>query len=100
MARLCAVQYFFRGCTVIVDETQRYIESRFPDGGAAGSTPHADPQTLDVATEMGYADTWTMSRDHELAHTWLVGRGVDHDERGRPLVGPWLQLWGCRCAAW
>jgi hypothetical protein len=67
------VQYFFRGCTVIIDEERHYVETRFPDGGAAGSTPNDDPHTLDVAAEMGYGtDTWTMSRDHELTHTWLA----------------------------
>lgn len=70
---LCRVQYFFRGCTVIVDGAQRYVETRFPDGCSAGSTPNDDEHTLEVAEEMGYGtDTWAMSRDHELAHTWLA----------------------------
>jgi hypothetical protein len=67
------VQYFFRGCIVIVDAANRYVETRFADGCSIGSTPNDDPHTFDVAVDLGYGDdTWTMSRDHELAHTWLA----------------------------
>jgi hypothetical protein len=74
------VQYVFPACVVIIDEAQRYVETRFPDGSKVGSTPNDDPHTLRVAAELGYGDdTWTMSRDHEVAHSWLAhlaGRDV------------------------
>ncbi len=71
--RLTGVQYVFPGCAVLVDERGRYVETRFPDGTKVGSTPNADPHTLTVAAELGYgADTFAMSRDHEIAHSWLA----------------------------
>jgi hypothetical protein len=67
------VQYVFPGCRVLVDERQRYVETRFPDGTKVGSTPNGDGHTMDVAADLGYGDdTWAMSRDHEIAHTWLA----------------------------
>jgi hypothetical protein len=67
------VQYVFPACVVVVDHDQRYVETRFPDGSTVGSTPNDDPHTLEVAAELGYgADTWAMSRDHEIAHSWLA----------------------------
>ena len=65
--------YKFPGCEVRVDEHRRYVETRFPDGARVGSTPNADEHTLNVAAELGYGtDTFAMSRDHELAHSWLA----------------------------
>jgi hypothetical protein len=51
----------------------------FPDGSALDATPNADPESLRHARELGYgADTGRMSRDHELAHTFLaVKLGLD-----------------------
>jgi hypothetical protein len=69
---LAVVQYEFPGCVVYVDERERYVETRFPDGAKVGSTPNLDPHTLDVMAELGYDDTFAMSRDHELAHSWLA----------------------------
>lgn len=66
------MQYEFPGCVVYVDERDRYVETRFPDGGKVGSTPNLDPHTLDVMRELGYDDTFAMSRDHEIAHSWLA----------------------------
>jgi hypothetical protein len=67
------VRYEFPGCSVLVDERQRYVETRFPDGTKVGSTPNHDDHTLKVAAALGYGeDTWQMSRDHEVAHTWLA----------------------------
>jgi len=70
---LLRVEYVFPGCSVLVDERARYVETRFPDGTKVGSTPNQDPHSLRLATELGYGgDTWTMSRDHELGHSWLA----------------------------
>jgi hypothetical protein len=67
------VRYVFPFCIVLVDEQACYVETRFDDGNKVGSTPNRDPHTLRVAEDLGYgADTWTMSRDHEIAHTWLA----------------------------
>jgi hypothetical protein len=67
------VQYVFPACTVVIDENNHYVETRFADGKKVGSTPNRDAHSLQVAAELGYGDdTWTMSRDHEVAHTWLA----------------------------
>lgn len=63
----------FPFCVVLVDEDAHYVETRFEDGNKVGSTPNRDAHTLRVAEELGYGDdTWTMSRDHELSHSWLA----------------------------
>jgi hypothetical protein len=67
------VQYVFPGCAIFVDEEARYVETRFPDGAKVGSTPNDDAHTMRVAVDLGYGtDTWSMSRDHEIAHSWLA----------------------------
>ncbi len=67
------MEYVFPGCSVLVDEGARYVETRFADGTKVGSTPNRDSHTLKVAAELGYGDdSWAMSRDHELAHSWLA----------------------------
>ena len=67
------MQYDFPRCAVLVDVQGRYVETRFPDGTKVGSTPNRDPHTLDTARELGYGDdTFAMSCDHEVAHTWLA----------------------------
>ena len=69
------MQYVFPQCSVLVDEAARYVETRFPDGSRVGSTPNSDPHSLRTARRLGYGeDTWRMSRDHEIAHTWLAHR--------------------------
>jgi hypothetical protein len=67
------VQYLYPHCTVIIDEAARYIETRFRDGAKVGSTPNRDEHSLRLAEDLGYGnDTWMMSKDHEMAHTWLA----------------------------
>ena len=67
------MQYIFPGWSVLVDERAHYVETRFPDGTKVGSSPTRDPHSLSVAADLGYGDdTWTMSRDHELGHSWLA----------------------------
>ena len=67
------MQYVFPHCRVIVDEDTRYVESRMEDGTKVGATANRDDHSLAIAEELGYGDdTWTMSRDHELSHTWLA----------------------------
>jgi hypothetical protein len=67
------VQYVFPGCRVLVDEAGQYVETRFPDGAKVGSTPNRDGHTMATAAELGYGDdTFAMSRDHEISHTWLA----------------------------
>jgi hypothetical protein len=61
---------------VLVDDSARYVETRFPDGSKVGSTPNHDGHSLRTARHLGYGDdTWAMSRDHELVHTWLAHLG-------------------------
>jgi hypothetical protein len=67
------VRYLFPYCTVIVDEDALYVETRFADGTSVGSTPNDDPHTMQMAEDLGYgSDTWAMSKDHELLHTWIA----------------------------
>jgi hypothetical protein len=67
------VQYVFPRCRVIVDEDAGYVESRMEDGTKVGATANRDEHSLAIAVQLGYGDdTWQMSRDHELAHTWLA----------------------------
>lgn len=67
------MQYVFPRCRVVVDEDARYVESRMEDGTKVGATPNRDERSLAIAAELGYGDdTWLMSRDHELSHTWLA----------------------------
>ncbi len=73
VGRLAAVQYVFPHCRVIVDEGARYVESLLEDGTKVGATPNRDDESLRLCAELGYGDdTWVMSRDHELSHTWLA----------------------------
>lgn len=67
------MRYVYPRCVVLVDEGARYVETRFEDGTKVGSTPNRDGHSLRTAADLGYGeDTWTMSRDHELAHSWLA----------------------------
>lgn len=67
------MRYVFPRCQVLVDERGRYVESRMEDGTTVGATPNRDERSLAIAAELGYGDdTWRMSRDHELSHTWLA----------------------------
>ncbi len=69
------MQYVFPHCRVLVDEESRYVETCFPDGTKVGATPNSDGTTLLMGIDLGYGDdTWRMSRDHELSHTWLAHR--------------------------
>jgi hypothetical protein len=68
------VRYEFPSCCVLVDEQARYVETRFPDQTRVGATPNHDGHSLRMALDLGYPDTWSMSRDHELTHTWLAYR--------------------------
>jgi hypothetical protein len=65
----------FPHCEIAVDEEQRYVETRFADGTKVGSTPNIDDWTMKIAAELGYGrDSWTMSKDHEIVHTWRAHR--------------------------
>ena len=67
------MQYVFPHCRVIIDERARYVESVMEDGTKVGATPNRDEASLAIAADLGYGDdTWEMSRDHELSHTWLA----------------------------
>lgn len=67
------MQYVFPHCSILVDARAHYVETRFGDGTKVGSTPNCDDHSLRVAAQLGYGDdTWSMSRDHEVAHTWLA----------------------------
>jgi hypothetical protein len=65
--------YHFAECVVEVDDARQYLVTRFSDGTYVDATPNRDEGSLRTASELGYGDdTWAMSRDHELAHSWLA----------------------------
>src|SRR5215218_7908658 len=65
--------YCFPDCTVTVDEERRILTTAFYDGTGVHAAPGIDDADVQRAHELGYAgDTWAMSRDHELSHTWLA----------------------------
>lgn len=71
--------YHLGGCTITVDEEARWLQTTLPDGSVVDATGNDDAESLEMAARLGYADTWTMSRDHELMHTWLaVQAGLSH----------------------
>lgn len=64
----------FSGCDVYVDEENQYLETRFHDGTFVPAKPNFDEASVELAHELGYdGDTWEMSKDHEMAHTFLCG---------------------------
>lgn len=67
------MELVFPRCRVIVDEQARYVESVMEDGAKVGATPNRDEASLRTSRDLGYGDdTWAMSRDHEISHTWLA----------------------------
>lgn len=64
--------YTIGECVITVDEEARTVTTRFPDGAELVGCPNFDGASFARAHELGYqGDTWAMSRDHELAHSWL-----------------------------
>lgn len=56
----------------------RYLETRFRDGVVVPAAGNDDPASIELAAALGYLSTWEMSRDHEIAHSWLaVQAGLD-----------------------
>jgi hypothetical protein len=61
------------GCSVVIDEADRSLVTFFPDGSALPARGNANPESIARSHEIGYAgDTWAMSRDHEIAHSFLA----------------------------
>ena len=60
-------------CSVVVDEEQKYVETRFPDGSKVPAVPNDDPDSLSMASDLGYGENiWQMTIDHEVSHSWLA----------------------------
>jgi hypothetical protein len=65
--------YRFPGCVVEVNDTDRWLVTRFDDGSELHAHPNHDHASIVRAYALGYlGDTWAMSRDHELAHHYLA----------------------------
>lgn len=73
------VTYRLGACTVTVDDENRCLWTRFPDATITTAAPNHDTDSIQRAHDLGYhGDTWAMTRDHELAHTWLaIEAGLD-----------------------
>lgn len=73
------VSYRLGGCEIVVDEDEQWVQTHLPDGAVVTAAPNDDAESLAMAARLGYVDTWTMSRDHELMHTWLAAEaGLTH----------------------
>lgn len=81
------------GCRIAVDDAARLLVTVFPDGSELPAAGNSDPESVAYAHELGYGgDTWAMSRDHEVAHTFLAVRA------GLPFC-PVLHRAACGCPA-
>lgn len=66
-------QYQIGDNAVYVDNQQRVLRTYFPDGTYLDASPNYDKNSFDRAVAIGYdGDTWWMSREHELVHTFLA----------------------------
>lgn len=66
------LEYFIGGNRVIVDDDARRLWTVFPDGSGLYAAANHDAESLALARELGYPDTWEMSRAHELTHSYLA----------------------------
>jgi hypothetical protein len=63
----------FQHCRLEVDHADRYMETVFEDGSVAPARPNFEPSDITRAHDLGYdGDTWQMTLDHELMHTWVA----------------------------
>lgn len=54
-------------------EHGHYLVTEFPDGTKVKAAPNYDQDSFNRAHNLGYGrDTWSMSRDHEILHTWIA----------------------------
>lgn len=51
---------------------ERKLITQFRDGTTVPAAPNTDCHSVALAAELGYLDTWDMSRDHEISHSWLA----------------------------
>jgi hypothetical protein len=66
-------------CTVVyVSNSERWMSSKVQGFAVVATGNAGDPDAVALAHDLGYdGDTWAMSRDHELLHSWLsVRRGL------------------------
>lgn len=58
---------------VRIFEDARYLETLFEDGTKVGAAPQDTDDYRATAERLGYgADTWSMCREHEIAHTFVT----------------------------
>jgi hypothetical protein len=63
---------YFPNCRLYVDHEARYVQTVFEDGTYAPATPNQREEDINRARDLGYdGDTWEMTLDHELLHTWV-----------------------------
>lgn len=58
--------------TFVVDHEARICWTKFGDGTSVPATGNLDAESIQRAAELGYRNTWEMSRDHEMCHNLLA----------------------------
>lgn len=67
------VTLHFGRVEVEYDDAARWLVTRFEDGTELPAAANHDPASVALAHELGYnGDTFAMSRDHELVHSWTA----------------------------
>lgn len=67
------MRYRIGRCLVTVCDAEQWLTTRFPSGREVAVAVAVDPGLEQLALDLGYGeDLWQMSRDHELAHSWLA----------------------------
>lgn len=59
----------FPHCHVDIFNETRCLRTVFDDGLTLYAAANDDKQSVDKAYFLGYTDTWSMTREHEIAHT-------------------------------
>ena len=79
LGRSASTVLAFPKALVIIDASERYLETRFFDGTSVPALAEDTPENVARAAELGYTGedpVWEMTRDHDLWHSWLAAPDV------------------------
>jgi hypothetical protein len=65
-------EYIIGLCRICVCDATRSLKTYFPDGTSLEAGANDDDDSQKWALDLGYSNTWDMSREHEILHTWLA----------------------------